>query len=94
VSALERVGWLATTAVADSVSWLDVRGPFSVLAGNHAVGGSIQYTTDAARASSFNASVDSFGRVRVLPIGNLDLGPGGTMNRHCLRIATRDLGNR
>ena len=53
-----------------------VRGPFSVLAGNHAVGGSIQYTTDAVRASSIKLTVDSFGRTRLLPIASLALGPG------------------
>lgn len=53
-----------------------VRGPFSVLAGNHAVGGSIQYTTDAARSSSVKLTVDNFGRTRLLPIGSLALGPG------------------
>lgn len=53
-----------------------VRGPYSVLAGNHAVGGSIQYTTDAHRESSFKATVDSFGRVRLLPIGSFELGAG------------------
>ena len=53
-----------------------VRGPFSVLAGNHAVGGSIQYTTDAVRASSLKLTVDSFGRTRLLPIASLALGTG------------------
>ena len=53
-----------------------VRGPFSVLSGNHAVGGSLQYTTDARRESSFKATVDNFGRLRLLPIGSFDLGPG------------------
>lgn len=53
-----------------------VRGPFSVLSGNHAVGGSIQYSTDARRESSFKATVDSFGRVRLLPIASLGLGGG------------------
>jgi len=53
-----------------------VRGPFSVLSGNHAVGGSIQYTTDARRESSFKATVDSFGRVRLLPIASFELGAG------------------
>jgi outer membrane receptor protein involved in Fe transport len=53
-----------------------VRGPFSVLAGNHAVGGSIQYTTEARRESMFKATVDNFGRVRLLPIGSFELGAG------------------
>jgi outer membrane receptor protein involved in Fe transport len=53
-----------------------VRGPFSPLAGNHAVGGSIQYTTDAPRQSSIKATLDSFGRVRALPIGSFALGDG------------------
>ena len=53
-----------------------VRGPFSVLAGNHAVGGSIQLYTDAAPLSGIKASVDNFGRVRVLPIANVKVGAG------------------
>ncbi len=53
-----------------------VRGPFSVLSGNHAVGGSIQFTTEAAPVSSLKLTVDSFGRARILPIGNFALGPG------------------
>lgn len=53
-----------------------VRGPFSVLSGNHAVGGSIQYTTDAQRESSFKATVDNFGRVRLLPIASFGVGAG------------------
>lgn len=53
-----------------------VRGPFSVFAGNHAVAGSIQLTTDAAVGSGFKASIDTFGRARALPIANLQAGPG------------------
>lgn len=53
-----------------------VRGPFSVYAGNHAVAGSVQMYTDRAVPSSFKASVDSFGRTRVLPIYSTGIGPG------------------
>lgn len=52
------------------------RGPFSVLAGNHAVGGSVQLHTDSALRSSFKYQVDHFGRSRILPIGSFKLGPG------------------
>ena len=53
-----------------------VRGPFSVFAGNHAVGGSLQLYTEAAAPSSIKLTVDNFGRVRVLPIKTFDVGPG------------------
>ena len=52
------------------------RGPFSILAGNHAVGGSVQFTTDQSVKSSFKFQVDHFGRSRVLPILSTSLGPG------------------
>jgi outer membrane receptor protein involved in Fe transport len=52
------------------------RGPFSVLAGNHAVGGSLQLTTAENIRSSFRYQVDHFGRSRILPIFSFDLGPG------------------
>ena len=53
-----------------------VRGPFSVFAGNHAVGGSLQLYTEAAAPSSLKVTVDSFGRTRILPIKTFDVGPG------------------
>ena len=53
-----------------------VRGPFSVLAGNHAVGGSVQLFTEASPRTSVSVSGDRFGRVRMVPIANLALGPG------------------
>ena len=53
-----------------------VRGPFSVYAGNHAVAGSVQMYTDRRVPSSIKASVDNFGRVRVLPILSTETGPG------------------
>lgn len=53
-----------------------VRGPFSVYAGNHAVAGSVQMYTDRHVPSSIKASVDSFGRTRVLPIYSTEVGPG------------------
>ena len=53
-----------------------VRGPFSALAGNHAVGGSVQLFTDANPRTSVSVSGDRFGRVRAVPIANLALGPG------------------
>jgi outer membrane receptor protein involved in Fe transport len=52
------------------------RGPFSVLAGNHAVGGSLQLFTDQSVKSSFKFQVDHFGRSRALPIVSVDVGPG------------------
>lgn len=52
------------------------RGPFSVLAGNHAVGGSVQFTTVEKTKSSFRFQIDHFGRARILPILSFDLGPG------------------
>jgi outer membrane receptor protein involved in Fe transport len=53
-----------------------VRGPFSTYAGNHALAGSIQMFTDRNVATSFKVNVDSFGRVRALPIYSSDAGPG------------------
>ena len=53
-----------------------VRGPFSVYAGNHAVAGSVQYYTDAMPATSIKATVDNFGRTRVVPIYATAAGPG------------------
>ncbi|MDQ3185440.1 MAG: TonB-dependent receptor, partial [Pseudomonadota bacterium] len=52
------------------------RGPFSVLAGNHAVGGSLQLTTTERIPSSFRFQIDHFGRARILPILSFNLGPG------------------
>lgn len=52
------------------------RGPFSVLAGNHAVGASVQFTTVERIQSSFRFQIDQFGRARVMPIFSTDLGPG------------------
>jgi outer membrane receptor protein involved in Fe transport len=53
-----------------------VRGPFSVTAGNHAVAGSVNFYTDRATRSQVKLDVDSFGRVRVLPVVSGDVGPG------------------
>lgn len=53
-----------------------VRGPFSIYAGNHAVAGSVQYYTDALPASSIKATVDNFGRTRIVPIYSTAAGPG------------------
>lgn len=53
-----------------------VRGPFSVYAGNHAVAGSVQFYTDRHVPSMLKASVDSFGRTRILPVLSTDVGPG------------------
>ena len=53
-----------------------VRGPFSVYAGNHAVAGSVQYYTDATPVSSIKATVDNFGRSRIVPIYSTAAGPG------------------
>lgn len=52
------------------------RGPFSVLAGNHAVGGSLILTTEHRVPSSFKFQIDHFGRARALPILSFQLGPG------------------
>lgn len=53
-----------------------VRGPFSVLSGNHAVAGSVQLTTDANASSMVKFAIDSFGQVRALPVLNADVGGG------------------
>ena len=53
-----------------------VRGPFSVYAGNHAVAGSVQFYTDRRVPSMLKASVDSFGRTRILPVISTDIGSG------------------
>ncbi len=53
-----------------------VRGPFSVYAGNHAVGGSVQYYTDAMPQSSVKATIDNFGRTRIVPIYSTAAGSG------------------
>jgi outer membrane receptor protein involved in Fe transport len=53
-----------------------VRGPFSVLAGNHAVAGSVQLSTDASPQPLVKFTIDSFGRARLLPIVSTGLGPG------------------
>jgi outer membrane receptor for ferrienterochelin and colicin len=45
-----------------------VRGPFSSYAGNPAVAGSMQLYTGKNVATSIKATVDNFGRLRVLPI--------------------------
>lgn len=56
-----------------------VRGPFSVFAGNHAVAGSVQFHTDTSPLASVKFTIDSFGRARVVPIENFDIGPGNLM---------------
>ena len=56
-----------------------VRGPFSVYAGNHAVAGSVHMYTDRSVPSSFKATIDSFGRARVLPIYSTAAGPGNLL---------------
>lgn len=56
-----------------------VRGPFSVLAGNHAVGGSVQLFTDASPPSSARITVDQFGRTRILPVYRTAAGPGNLL---------------
>ncbi len=56
-----------------------VRGPFSVFAGNHAVGGSVQLYTDASAPSSVKFTLDQFGRARVLPVLNREIGPGSVL---------------
>jgi outer membrane receptor protein involved in Fe transport len=53
-----------------------VRGPFSVLAGNHAVAASVQFTTDARPPSMVKFQADTFGRVRLLPVYNVAVGKG------------------
>lgn len=63
--------------IPELVSRVEVtRGPFSPFVGNHAVAGSVQLYTDAAPVSSARASVDSFGRYRVVPILATSAGPG------------------
>lgn len=56
-----------------------VRGPFSPYAGNHAVAGSVQMFTDRDAQSSVKATVDSFGRVRIVPIYATAAGPGNLL---------------
>jgi iron complex outermembrane recepter protein len=53
-----------------------VRGPFSILAGNHAVAGSVRFITSSNTPSQIKVDVDGFGRVRALPIYATDAGPG------------------
>ena len=53
-----------------------VQGPFSAYAGNHAVAGSVQFYTDRNVPTMLKASVDSFGRTRILPVLSTDIGPG------------------
>ncbi|MBL8467690.1 TonB-dependent receptor [Methyloversatilis discipulorum] len=53
-----------------------VRGPFSALAGNHAIAGSVQLFTDANASSGVKMTVDSYGQVRALPVLNTPLGNG------------------
>lgn len=53
-----------------------VRGPFDIAAGNHAVAGSVRFFTDRNTPSQVKLDVDSFGRVRVLPVLASDAGPG------------------
>ena len=63
--------------IAETVSRVEVvRGPFSVTSGNHAVAGSVNFFTDRNTPSMVKLDVDSFGRVRVLPILSTDAGPG------------------
>ena len=63
--------------IAETVSRVEVvRGPFSVISGNHAVAGSVNFFTDRNTPSMVKLDVDNFGRVRVLPILSVDSGPG------------------
>ncbi len=63
--------------IPELISRVDVtRGPFSPFVGNHAVAGSVQLYTDVAPVSSTRASVDNFGRYRVVPILATSAGPG------------------
>ena len=63
--------------IAETVSRVEIiRGPFSVTSGNHAVAGSVNFFTDRNTPSMVKVDVDSFGRVRVLPILSQDVGPG------------------
>ncbi len=52
------------------------RGPFSVLAGNHAVGASVQFHTASTVPSQFKYQIDNFGRSRFVPMASFKLGPG------------------
>ncbi len=63
--------------IAETVSRVEiVRGPFSPYAGNHAVGGSVQFYTDRNASSMVKFDMDSFGRIRAVPILSSDAGPG------------------
>ncbi len=63
--------------IAETVDRVEVvRGPFSAAAGNHAVAGSVNFFTDRNTRSQVKLDVDSFGRVRVLPVYSGPLGEG------------------
>ena len=63
--------------IAETVDRVEiVRGPFSATAGNHAVAGSVNFFTDRNTRSQVKLDVDSFGRVRALPVYSGELGPG------------------
>jgi outer membrane receptor protein involved in Fe transport len=56
-----------------------VRGPFSVFAGNHAIGGAVFLHTDRNPRSQLRFTLDNFGRLRAVPIVGMDAGPGRLM---------------
>ncbi|WP_424191616.1 TonB-dependent receptor [Ampullimonas aquatilis] len=56
-----------------------VRGPFSVFAGNHAVGGSVQFYTDASPQSAIKLTVDNEGQARVVPVLSKPVGDGSLL---------------
>ncbi|MCU0870027.1 MAG: TonB-dependent receptor [Burkholderiales bacterium] len=56
-----------------------VRGPFSVFAGNHAIGGAVFLHTDRNPQSQLRLTLDQFGRARAVPIAGFDAGPGRLM---------------
>jgi outer membrane receptor protein involved in Fe transport len=63
--------------IAETVDRVEiVRGPFSAAAGNHAVGGSVNFFTDRNTPSMVKLDIDSFGRVRALPVYSGALGEG------------------
>jgi outer membrane receptor protein involved in Fe transport len=63
--------------IAETVDRVEVvRGPFSAAAGNHAVAGAVNFFTDRNTRSQLKLDVDSFGRVRALPIFAGAAGPG------------------
>ena len=63
--------------IAETVDRVEIiRGPFSVTAGNHAVGGSVNFFTDRNTRSQVKLDVDSYGRVRVLPVYSGEIAGG------------------